>query len=82
MQTAIVKETVALAGATTDFDASDMTLWSAAAGRRQGELTGGERGRALVEAADSRMKAQGVRDPAKYCGMLAPGYRPQGASSE
>ncbi len=63
-----------LTEATIDFDASDMSLWSAAAARRRGELLGGDAGRALIDGADAKMRAQGVKDPARYCGMLAPGF--------
>jgi hypothetical protein len=66
---------VALLGdASRDLDSCHMALWSAVATRRRGELCGGGAGRALVDAADARMRANGVKDPAKYCGMLAPGY--------
>jgi hypothetical protein len=63
-----------LAAATEDLEACDMALWAAAARRRRGELLGGDEGRALVDAADEKMRAEGVRAPARYCAMLAPGF--------
>ena len=42
-----------------------------AARRQQGVLMGGERGRALIEAADAQMFAQGCRAPEKIVRMWA-----------
>lgn len=65
-----------VASATEGFEASDMALWAAAARWRHGELIGGERGRKLIDEAEARFRDQAVKEPAKYCAMLAPGYRP------
>jgi hypothetical protein len=65
--------TAALFGAAGDaYGALDTALHAAAARRRQGEIMGGEAGAALVAAQDERMKGQGIRDPARYTGVLAP----------
>ena len=63
-----------LSAAIEDLDASDMALWAAAARRRRGELLGDDEGRALVEAADEKMRSEGVKDPQRYGAMLAPGF--------
>jgi hypothetical protein len=63
-----------LAVAIEELEASDMALWAAAARRRRGELLGGEEGRVLVDAADEKLRAEGVRAPERYCAMLAPGF--------
>jgi serine/threonine protein kinase len=55
-----------------NFEKADMYLYAAAAKRRLGELTGGDGGRALVEAADQWMRAQGVRAPERLTGILTP----------
>jgi hypothetical protein len=55
------------------FEAADMALYAAAARRRRGELTGGEEGRALIEASEIVTRNQKVRDPASFAAMLAPG---------
>ncbi len=52
-----------------------MLMHAAAAQRRRGQLLDGEEGRRLVEAADSWMAGQLVRNPARMTAMLAPGYR-------
>ena len=49
-----------------------MALHAAVASRRRGEIAGGSEGRALVEAADAWMQGQGVRNPGRMAGMLAP----------
>jgi hypothetical protein len=48
-------------------------LHAAAARRRRGELLGGSDGEALVASAESAMRSQDVRDPARMAGLLAPG---------
>jgi serine/threonine protein kinase len=64
----------AAGAAIADFDASDMKLWAAAARWQRGELLGDDEGRAAVEAAEAQFRAQGVKDPARFCRMLAPGF--------
>jgi serine/threonine protein kinase len=44
--------------------------------RRLGQVRGGAEGRALVEEADERLRAQGVKDPARLAAMFAPGVWP------
>jgi hypothetical protein len=51
----------------------DMSLHAAVARRRRGELLGGSDGARLVQEADAWMTAQGIRNPARFAGMLAPG---------
>ncbi|MCA9658602.1 MAG: protein kinase [Myxococcales bacterium] len=57
------------------FTARDMTLWSAAARLRLGELTGGDRGREATEEADALARAEGVVAPARLLATLAPRVR-------
>ena len=65
-----------LGAAVAGFDAADMGLFGAAARRRQGELLGGEQGRALVARADSWMAGQQIKNPARMAAMHAPGFGP------
>ncbi len=67
-------ETLALAE--QELEAQEMALYAAAARRRRGELSGGERGRALVASADAAMRARGVARPAAMANVLAPGFAP------
>jgi len=53
--------------------AAAMAMLSAPLRRRRGELLGGEEGRALVEEADSALRAQGVVDPARMAACFVPG---------
>jgi serine/threonine protein kinase len=64
----------ALASAADDFGACDMALWAAAAKWRRGEVLGGDHGRRLVGEADAKFHAEGVKEPASFCRMLAPGF--------
>jgi len=69
-----VKEAVCLlATAEATLTAADMALYAAAARRRQGELTGGDQGRALITAADAWMSEQQIQNPARMAAMLVPG---------
>lgn len=54
--------------------AADMALHVAVAQRRRGELLGGEKGRALVSAADAWMAGQDIRRPDRITAMFAPGF--------
>ncbi len=56
------------------FDAIPMALCAAAARRRLGVLVGGDRGAALVTAADTWMRGQEVRDPVRMTEVYAPGF--------
>jgi len=67
----------AVTQAAARLDAVDMALFAVAARRGQGELLGGEAGRALVAEADAWMAAQAIRRPDRMARMLAPGaWRP------
>jgi eukaryotic-like serine/threonine-protein kinase len=46
----------------------------AAARRRQGELLGGDEGRALITAANGWMTSQGIRKPGRITAMYVPGF--------
>jgi tetratricopeptide (TPR) repeat protein len=50
----------------------DMYLMAAVAGRRHGELVGGDAGRAEVEASEVWMRGQAIRDPAAMSRMFVP----------
>lgn len=62
-----------LATAETGCHGADMALCAAVARRRRGQLLGGEEGRALVEAAEAWMRNQGIANPERMTGILAPG---------
>lgn len=62
-----------LRAAEAGFDAAEMGLYAAAVRRRRGELTPGEDGRRMIEAADAWMVRQKVRNPARMTAMVAPG---------
>ncbi len=64
-----------LAEAAESLEALDAALFAAAARRHRGVLVGGEEGRALVERADARFGAEGVREPEAAAHMLSPGFR-------
>jgi eukaryotic-like serine/threonine-protein kinase len=59
--------------AETGFEATDMALYAAAARRRRGQLTGGDAGRGIVEAADLWMGRQKILNIERMTAMLAPG---------
>ena len=58
-----------------DFAARGMTLWSAAAQRRLGELISGDAGRLLIDEADALAQSEGVIRPARLFAVLAPPVR-------
>ncbi len=60
------------ARAARELDEADMNLYAAAARQRQGELTGGREGQALVDASVKWMIGEGIRDPARFAAMLVP----------
>jgi len=62
-----------LADAARDFTRFDLHLHAAAARRAEGELRGGDAGRALREEAEAFMRAQGATDVARVTALLAPG---------
>jgi tetratricopeptide (TPR) repeat protein len=60
--------------ATGGFEAAEMPLQAAVARRRQGELVGGDEGRALIEAADAWMAEQKIKHPGRWSALVAPGF--------
>lgn len=56
------------------FAAEGMAMYAATARRCRGVLRGGEEGRGLVASADAAMAAQGIRNPAAWARMYAPGF--------
>ena len=60
------------ADAATRLEAVDMNLYAAASRRRLGEILGGDEGRAHVEQADSWMRQQAIRNPARMAEVFAP----------
>jgi hypothetical protein len=62
--------------AITLAERAEMALHAAAARHRLGLLLGSESGKALVEEAETIMRARGVRVPARYAQMLVPGRFP------
>jgi len=59
--------------AAAQLDRLDMALFAAAAQRRAGELRPRSNGVAKVAAADARMAAQGIVNPARMTALLTPG---------
>jgi hypothetical protein len=57
------------------FERTEMLLYSRAASYRQGELVGGEEGRALRNSAQSWMELQGVKNVPCMVDVLVPGIR-------
>jgi eukaryotic-like serine/threonine-protein kinase len=62
-----------LRAAEAGFDTASMGLYAAAVRRRRGELTPGEDGQRMIEAADAWMLRQKVTNPARMTAMVAPG---------
>jgi eukaryotic-like serine/threonine-protein kinase len=52
------------------YDAAEMKLHAASARHGEGRLLGGEAGHARVAAAEAVLEAEGVREPARWMGML------------
>ncbi len=69
----------AYASASRRFDRAGMALFAAAARWRLGEVLGGDDGRSLILAAERRLRAEDVRDPARIVATLAPGPVNQGS---
>jgi hypothetical protein len=63
-----------LVEAAAALEAADLRLWAAAARRRLGELLGRADGQALVAAADTWMRSQMVKNPARLAAMYTPGF--------
>jgi serine/threonine protein kinase len=70
-----------LADAARGFDAFSMSLYAAACRIREGGLLGGAAGRALVDEAEARMRAESVKDPTRMAEMLVPAGRARAASA-
>jgi hypothetical protein len=66
----------ALGAAADAFDAVHMQLFAAPARRRIGELTDGDAGKTLRDAADAHMRALGVVSPERWTAMYTPGLPP------
>ncbi|HZW32860.1 MAG TPA: hypothetical protein VFF52_19250, partial [Isosphaeraceae bacterium] len=64
-----------LTRAVASLDAVAMHSYAAAARWRLGRSLGGQEGQALVDQADSWMKSQAIRNPARMVAMHAPGFR-------
>ena len=64
-----------LAEAMEGFELADMGLYAAAARRRLGQVTGGERGAELIADAEEWMRSKEIKNPARMTRMLAPGWR-------
>ena len=60
--------------ATTVYLANDMFSYAAAVRRRQGEVQGGEEGRALVDESNAWMASRGIKNPTRMTAMYAPGF--------
>ena len=56
------------------YGRNGMALHAAAADRRMGQLQGGAEGASLIAAADVVFAAQNIQNPARWAGMLAPGF--------
>jgi serine/threonine protein kinase len=56
------------------FEAQSMLAHLAVSRRRRGQLIGGDEGRALIEEAEQRLAAEGVRDFVAVSRLLAPGF--------
>jgi hypothetical protein len=54
---------------------ASMSLHALYARRRRGELLGGDEGDALVWQADRTLESAGIRDPARWLAVQAPGFR-------
>ena len=61
------------AAAAEIFESNGLGLYANAARYRQGELGGGDEGRALVDQAHGWMLEQTVKNPGRMMAMLAPG---------
>ncbi len=62
-----------LAAAEAGFESAGMELYAAVSMRRRGQLLKDAGGARLIREADRWMSEQGIRDPARMAGVLAPG---------
>jgi len=67
------KAVTLLVSAENGFETADMALSLAVARRCRGQIIGGEQGRSLIEAADSWMAGQKIKNPARMTALFAPG---------
>ena len=58
-----------------EFEAIKMRLYAVAAGRRLGQMIGGDRGRELIAKTDRWMIKQQIKNPPRIMNLLAPGWR-------
>ena len=63
-----------LTAAASSFDNAGMAFHAAITRRRLGFVQGGDRGRALIDAADAWMAGQQIRNPARMARLIAPGF--------
>ncbi|HEX2485943.1 MAG TPA: protein kinase [Myxococcota bacterium] len=63
-----------LEGAETGYAAASMALHAVYARRRRGQLMQGEAGRRLVDDADDALASAGIRTPAAWLAVQAPGF--------
>ncbi len=56
------------------FDATDMSLYAAAARHRLGRLLGVDEGSDLIKQSDAWMAAQGIQNPARMTALFTPGF--------
>ncbi len=61
-----------LTSSAVGFDAANLKLLANVARRRLGELVGGDEGRLRIEAADTWMRTEGIREPSRMAALLAP----------
>jgi hypothetical protein len=64
-----------LARAIAGLDAVNMYSFAAVARWRLGLWLGGQEGQALLDRADSWMRSQAIRNPARMVALHAPGFR-------
>jgi hypothetical protein len=57
-----------------ESEAADMALLATVARWRRGELLGGDEGASSVREADCWMTEQGIRNPARFAEVIAPGF--------
>jgi eukaryotic-like serine/threonine-protein kinase len=63
-----------LEAAASGFDDADMSMMSAAARWRLGEVVGGERGCTIMTQAEDAMQAEGVKQPSNFAAMFVNGF--------
>lgn len=63
-----------LTTAVQGFQSSHMMMYAAIAARRKGQILGGAEGKAQIAAADTDLRARGVKNPERYSNILAPGF--------